>query len=380
MISSLLALFVVAPASSGAQVEPTGPPPPARGWRQVTVAQGVRHPWGLTWLRDGRPLVTSKYGSLHVLNGSRFHEIPLDGMPQVFTEGQGGLMDIALHPDYADNGFIYMTVSTGTQQANRTTLIRGRFDGHRVRNIETLFRVEPDKSQGQHFGSRLLWLPDKTLLMTIGDGGNPPLRIGGMLAREQAQNLRSHLGSVIRLDENGRAPEDNPFRDRNGAKPELWSVGHRNIQGITIDPHGRIWATEHGPRGGDELNLLEKGKNYGWPLVTQGVDYRTGRSIGRETHPDMVDPLVVWIPAHPPSGLVFYTGDKFPHWRGSLFSGGLASEDIRRIALDDNGRVQGQNRLNIGRRVRDVRQGPDGFLYAITDERNGRLLRIEPTN
>lgn len=362
-----------------AQVKPVGPPAAAQGWRAVTLAQGLRYPWGIAWLRDGRPIITSKRGTLHVLTNGRLQHIPLDGLPRVFTGGQGALMDIALHPNYAQNGLIYMTMSTGTQARNRTTLIRGRFDGKRVQNIETLFQVRPDKSDGQHFGSRLLWLPDGTLLMSIGDGGNPPQRVGDRLAREQAQNLGTHHGSILRLTETGQPAANNPLASRHGARPEIWSFGHRNIQGLTRDPQsGRVWAAEHGPFGGDELNLIQGGRNYGWPLVTLGRDYRTKETIGRRSMSGMVDPKTAWVPAHPPSGLAFYTGRHFPNWRGSLFSGGLTSKDIRRIALDGNGSVTGQNRLYIDRRIREVKQGPDGYLYALTDEENGRLLRIEP--
>lgn len=362
-----------------AQPEPTGPSPPATGWRAVTVAEGIRHPWGIAWLPDGRPMITGKYGTLHSLKDGKFVEIPMEGLPQLFTEGQGGLLDIAIHPEKTEPPRVYMTMSTGTKQANRTILVRGVFDGRRVSQIETLFKVEPPKSGGQHFGSRLLWLPDGTLLMSVGDGGNPPLRIGGMLAREQAQNLGSHLGSILRLTEDGKPAPDNPFRDKEGAQPEIWTYGNRNIQGLARDPNsGRVWANEHGPLGGDELNLIQGGRNYGWPLQTFGRDYRTGEPIGRRSVEGMVDPKVVWIPAVAPSGLAFYTGDRFPKWRSSLFSGGLVSLDIRRIMLDGEGNVAGQERLFIGSRVRDVSQGPDGLLYAITDEENGRLLRIEP--
>jgi glucose/arabinose dehydrogenase len=214
--------------------------------------------------------------------------------------------------------------------------------------------------------------------MSVGDGGNPPLRIGGMLAREQAQNLGSHLGSILRLTADGKPAPGNPFRNHKDWWPEIWSYGHRNIQGLTRDSQGRVWATEHGPRGGDELNLVSGGRNHGWPRVTLGRDYKTGDSIGRSSAPGMVGPKAVWTPAHAPSGLMFYTGNRFPQWRGSLFSGGLISEDIRRIMIDGSGNVTGQNRLRIGHRVRTVTQGPDGFIYAITDEEKGRLLRIEP--
>ena len=376
----IVALSVsVTPTLARAQVSPVGPPPPAQGWRAGTVAQGLPHPWGITWLADGRPLVTGKRGTLHVLSQGRFRQIPLDGLPTVFSGGQGGLMDLALHPDYARNGLIYMTLSRGSERQNRTTLIRGTFDGRRVSEIQTLFQVHPTKSGGQHFGSRLLWLPDGTLLMSVGDGGNPPLRVGGMLARQQAQNLGSHLGSILRLTETGQPAPDNPLAVHEGARPEIWSYGHRNIQGLTRDPEsGRVWATEHGPKGGDELNRVQAGRNYGWPLQTFGRDYRTGETIGRTSVPGMIGPIAAWTPAHAPSGLAFYTGSHFPSWRGSLFSGGLVSKDIRRIALDGNGNVLGQNRLYIGHRIRDVKQGPDGYLYALTDEANGRLLRIVP--
>ena len=374
-----LVIFNLSLTPALSQPEPTGTPPAAQAWRPVTVAEGIRHPWGIAWLPDGRPLITGKDGTLYVLNRNRFDAIPLEGLPQVFTEGQGGLLDIALHPKDKKNPRLYMTMSTGTVQQNRTILVRGIFDGRRVHSIETLFQVEPVKSGGQHFGSRILWLPDGTLLMSVGDGGNPPQRVGNMLAREQAQNLGSHLGSILRLTEDGKPAPGNPLAARQGARAEIWTYGHRNVQGLARDPlSGRIWANEHGPRGGDELNLIEGGRNYGWPLQTLGRDYLTRLPIGQKSVEGMTNPKVVWTPAHAPSGLAFYTGDRFPHWRGSLFSGGLVSEDIRRIVLDKDGNVLRQERLSIGSRVRDVKQGPDGFLYAITDEANGRLLRIEP--
>lgn len=367
-------------AGTPGPVEPTSPPPEASGWKAATVAEGVRHPWGLAWLADGRALVTSRDdGTVHIFTGEALEDVPTEALPEVFTAGQGGLLDISLHPDDTEGELrVYMTLSTGTQQANRTVLVRGMFDGQRVHGIRELFRVVPDKSGGQHFGSRLLWLPNGTLLMSVGDGGNPPLRVDGMLAREQARNLRSHLGSVLRLTADGRPAPDNPFVDRSDALPEIWAYGLRNVQGLTRDPRsGRIWATDHGPRGGDELNLLEAGRNYGWPLQTLGRDYRTGQAIGRPSVEGAVDPKVAWIPAHAPSGLAFYTGPQSPDWRGSLFSGGLVAQDVRRIELDGQGNVRQQDRLRIGSRVRDVSQGPDGHLYVLTDEEDGRLLRIE---
>jgi glucose/arabinose dehydrogenase len=351
-------------------------PPKAQGWRAVPVAEGITHPWAMAWLPDGRMLVTSKEGTLHVLNGNRFDQVPLEGLPKVFSSGQGGLLDIAVHPADKDHPRIYLTLSTGTHDANRTTLVQGRFDGKRVHDIKALFQVRPDKSGGQHFGSRLLWLPDGTLLMSIGDGGNPPQRIGSMLAREQAQQLTSHHGSILRLTDAGKPAAGNPLAARPNALPEIWSYGHRNIQGMARDAAGRVWVTEHGPRGGDELNLIEGGLNYGWPLQSYGKDYRTGEPVGKEVVPGMTGPKVAWVPSPAPSGLAYYTGSQFPQWRGSLLSGGLVSMDVRRIMLDKDGRITGQERLDIGKRVRDVRQGPDGHLYVLTDEDNGRLLRI----
>lgn len=364
-------------ASSCAQQEPSDSP--TAGWKTEVVAQGVPRPWGMAWLPDGTLVVTAKEGSLHKVVGSTFEQIPAEGFPEIFSGGQGGLMDVSLHPNFARNRQLYFTASTGTGRANRTTLLRGVYDGKSVRSIETLYQVSPDKSGGAHFGSRLLWLPDGTLLMSIGDGGNPPQRIDDRLAREQAQNPGTPHGSLLRLTEDGKPAAKNPSIAGENALPELWSLGHRNIQGLTRDAgSGRIWATEHGPRGGDELNLVEAGKNYGWPLVTLGRDYRTGLSIGDDQREGFVDPRVVWTPAHAPSGLAFYTGSLFPSWKGSLFSGGLAGQEVRRISLDGEGNVTGQERLAIGRRVRDVRQGPDGHLYLLTDEQDGQLLRIVP--
>ena len=381
MAGAALAFAVFLHVGCGwAQPEATPPPTEATGWRAVTVAQGIQRPWSIAWLSDGRPIITGRPGTLHTLRDGRFEDVEMDEVPDLFVGGQGGLLDIALHPDdlQSEAPRIYMTVSTGTSRANRVSLVRGVLEGDRLRNIVTLFHAVPDKTGGAHFGSRLLWLPDGTLLMSIGDGGNPPRRIGDMLAREQAQNLGSHLGSIVRLTEDGEAPPDNPFLDKEGALPEIWTYGHRNIQGMTIEPEsGRVWANEHGPRGGDELNLIEGGENYGWPEATLGRDYRTGLPIGRDEWDGMRPPVVVWSPAHAPSGLAFYTGDRLGDWQNSLFSGGLAAQDIRRIALDEQGEVVKQGRLVIGRRVRDVKQGPDGHLYAITDEMDGELLRIE---
>lgn len=348
--------------------------------RLVTVVDGLNRPWGMTWLPDGRMLVTEKRGALVAISGTTKAAIPLEGLPEVYDGGQGGLMDIALHPDFARNNFVYFTVSTGTDRANRTTLVRGVFRNNRVTGIRTLWRVSQDKSGGQHFGSRMVWLPDKTLLVSIGDGGNPPASLNGEFIRNNAQKLNSAIGKIVRLTDEGRPAPGNTFARQQGALPEVWSIGHRNIQGLARDPrNGRIYANEHGARGGDELNLVENGKNYGWPLATHSREY-SGREISpNKTLPGMANPILLWTPSKAPSGLAVYTGDRFPAWRGHLFSGGLVTGAVHRVALDSTGtRVTGQELIRVGQRVRDIRQGPDGFLYVLTDERDGRLIRIVP--
>ena len=262
---------VAAPAVY-AQLQTSAAPPAAKGWKTVTVADGLNHPWGMAWLADGRMLVTTKDGSLHILNGKKFDAVPMEGLPAVFTGGQAGLLDISIHPKDKTNPRLYMTLATGTGDANRTTLVQGIFDGKKVHSIKELFRVKDDKSGGQHFGSRLLWLPDGTLLMSIGDGGNAPQKVGDMLARDQAQNVGSHHGAILRLTDAGKPAPGNPLAAKPGALPELWSMGHRNVQGLARDAAGRVWASEHGPRGGDELNLIEGGQNYGWPLQRYGQE------------------------------------------------------------------------------------------------------------
>jgi len=333
----------------------------------------------MAWLADGRMLVTGKAGGLHLLNGSSFQAIPIDGLPRLFTGGQGGLLDIVVHPNdkVGTNTRVYMTMASGTDADNRTVLVQGVFDGRRVTGIKTLFSVRQGKSGGQHFGSRLLFMPDGTLLMSIGDGGNPPQRVGDRLAREQAQNLATHQGKILRVNIDGKPWPGNPLATQAGAMPEIYSYGHRNVQGLALDARsGRVWASEHGARGGDEINPIVGGKNYGWPLQSYTFDYNTGAPIGQKVVAGMEQPIVVWTPSPAPSGLVFYTGKAFPQWRGSLFSGSLAGQDVRRVQLDGEGKVVKQERIPIGKRVRDVRQGPDGHLYVLTDEASGSLLRI----
>lgn len=364
--------------------QPVGEAAEATGWKAVTVTAGLTHPWSLVWLPDGKTmLVTEREGRLRVIENEQLRQAPVRGVPEVLAIGQGGLLDLALHPKFQENRLVYMTFSTGRSGANRTALARGRLsdDLSRLDGLEVLFQVSQTKPGGQHFGSRLLWLPDGTLLMSIGDGGNPPIEVNGRLTRQNAQDLSSHLGKVLRLDENGHPPADNPFAQDGDPQtdPYIWTYGHRNIQGLARHPQtGDIWATEHGSRGGDELNLLEKGKNYGWPEATYSMEYFGPRISEHTTLPGMVDPRVVWTPCIAPSGLAFYTGEEFPHWKDDLLAGGLVLRQIRRIDFQD-GKIVGQTTLQFDHRIRWVQQGPDGRLYALTDETDGRLLRIVPT-
>jgi aldose sugar dehydrogenase len=348
----------------------------------VTVVDGLEHPWGMAWLPDGDLLITERPGRLRrVTSDGDLGPDPIAGVPDLFAAGQGGLLDVALHPDFTTHNWIYFAYSDGTQQANRTQVARARLEGNALSDWEVIFAVNQDKSGGQHFGSRLLWLPDGTLLVAIGDGGNPPLRVAGDLARNQAQNPKNHLGSIVRLNADGSVPADNPFVGSGEADPLIWSLGHRNIQGLALDPDThQIWSTEHGARGGDELNLLQPGANYGWPLVTFSQEYSGGPITSETSQPGMVAPRTYWTPAIAPSGLVVYRGDRYLQWQGQIFVGGLVSQDIRRIEVDNQGAVVNETSIPIGQRVRDVRQGPDGLIYVLTDDANGRLLRLDPAS
>jgi glucose/arabinose dehydrogenase len=351
-----------------------------QGVRKTTVIDGLERPWSVAWLPDGSMLITEKAGRLRSVRKGVLDPTPISGVPEVLTVGQAGLLDVSIHPKFANNRLVYLTYSHGTSEANRTRVARATFDGKALRDLRVIFEVAQTKSDGQHFGSRILWLPDGTMLVAIGDGGNPPVQLNGDLIRKQAQNLRSHLGKIVRLNDDGSAPRDNPLATKASADPVIWSYGHRNIQGLAFDPgKQRVWATEHGSRGGDELNLAEVGKNYGWPIVTHSKEYTGGEISQERSRSGMVDPKVVWTPAIAPSGLAFYSSDRVPAWKGDLFAGGLVSQDVRRIDLDEAGNVRGQQNIPIGQRVRDVRQGPDGLLYVLTDDSNGQLIRLEPS-
>jgi glucose/arabinose dehydrogenase len=351
------------------------------GYALVPVVENLEHPWGLAWLPDGDLLITERPGRLRIVRDGNLDPNPISGVPEVLASGQGGLLDIALHPDFANNRLVYLTYASGDSQRNRTEVARAEFDGTALQDLEVIFSVNREKYDTQHFGSRLVWLPDGTLLVSIGDGGNPPVELDGDLIRKQAQNLKAYLGKIIRINDDGTIPDDNPFASNSEAAPAVWSYGHRNIQGIAYDPQrNQVWASEHGARGGDELNLVQAGKNYGWPLVSYSREYSTGEPVApSQSQPGMVDPKIVWPTTVAPSGLAVYTGEVFPDWQGNLFAGGLRTGHVHRIAVDDSGNATELETIAIDQRVRDVRQGPDGLLYVLTDEGAGQLLRIEPT-
>ncbi|MGD1901210.1 MAG: PQQ-dependent sugar dehydrogenase [Geitlerinemataceae cyanobacterium] len=367
-------------STSGDIAESTAEPSTAQATYTIApVFENLEHPWSMTWLPNGDILITERPGRLRLVRDGELQPDPIPGVPEIFAQGQGGLLDIALHPDFAENNLVYFTYSDGTIDANRTQIARATFDGDRLSNWEVIFQVSQDKPRAQHFGARLTWLPDGTLLAAIGDGGNPPIELDGEFIRQQAQNTASHLGKVIRINDDGSIPADNPLANDPNAAPEVWSYGHRNIQGLAIDPEtGRIWASEHGARGGDEVNRLEAGANYGWPIATHSREYSGGLISPETSIPGAIDPQAIWTPSIAPSGLAVYRGDRFPGWRGNLFAGGLVSGDVRRFEVDDAGDIVSEETIAIGQRVRDVRQGPDGLLYVLTDEDNGQLLRFEP--
>ncbi|MCC5914122.1 MAG: PQQ-dependent sugar dehydrogenase [Balneolaceae bacterium] len=356
----------------------SGDAPEAEGWTSETLLTGLEQPWAMAWLPDGNMVITERPGRLLRINPDLQNPQQISGLPQIYAEGQGGLMDVSLHPNFEENSMIYLTYSSGDEDTNRTTIGRGQLEGTQLVGFEEIFLVSPDKDGDQHFGSRMAWVSDSTFVVAIGDGGNRPQRTEGVLSREHAQKLDSHLGKILRLNDDGSAAEGNPFADEEDAYEEIWTLGHRNIQGLVVDREsGRIWANEHGSRGGDELNLITEGENYGWPEVTYSREYWYTSISDETSKPGMKDPKIVWTPAQAPSGLELYTGDAFPEWQGDLFSGGLQGEQVRRIILDGDS-IIGEESIKIGRRVRDVRQGPDGYLYVLTGHGDGELKRIIP--
>lgn len=380
-------ILLLAPSFASATHISRGPVPEVTGFELQVVADDLFLPWAIDWLPDGTALINEKRGTVRVLREGTLSE-PIDfphavtsGGSGGITRGQGGLLDVAVSPDYAQTSWVYFTYSSGDQRANRTEVARVRFDGENFSDFETIWRNPDDKSRGAHFGSRLLFLPDGTFLVTIGDGGNPPIMFRGEEIRRQAQNKATAFGKVLRLNADGSFPEDNPPFEGESL-PGLWSYGHRNIQGIDFDPEtARIWANEHGASRGDELNLLRPGENYGWPAATHSRNYGSQSAISDATsQPGMIDPKLVWMSTHAPSGLLIYRGDEFPAWDGAILSGGLVTRDVRVIENAPDSASIRERRIPIGQRVRDVRLGPDGGLYILTDDQKGQLLRVVPSS
>jgi glucose/arabinose dehydrogenase len=340
-------------------------------FRVVAVAGPFHHPWSVAFLPDGRMLVTERIGRMRIVRDGRLEAEPVTGLLPVVQHGQGGLMDVALHPDFARNRLVYWSFAARGADGIGTEVARARLVGNRLEGAEVIFRQSPKGTTGRHFGSRIVFDRAGFLYITLGDRGE----------MERAQKPDDHAGSVIRLHDDGRVPADNPFVGRPGWKPEKYTLGNRNIQGAALHPvTGLLWTHEHGPQGGDEINVIRAGVNYGWPVITYGVNYVTGTKIGEGTHkPGMAQPLHVWTRTVAPSGMAFYTGERFPRWKGDLFVGSLRERSLLRLTLDGE-KVVREERLLAGvlGRIRDVRIGPDGFLYLLADEPDSMLVRLEP--
>lgn len=336
-----------------------------------TVASGLENPWGLTFLPDGRMLVTERPGRLRLVEKDGKLSRPINGVPSVAARGQGGLLGIALDPAFAQNRLVYFSFSEPRGGGNGTSVARGRLNeqGAALTGVEVIFRQMPAINSNLHFGSRLVFDRTGALFVTVGER---------FTQRDQAQNPANHLGKIIRIRPDGGTPPDNPKKD--GWAPEIWSIGHRNVQGAALHPDtGQLWTAEHGARGGDEVNTPKAGLNYGWPIITYGVDY-SGAKIGEGTaKPGMEQPLFYWDPSIAPSGAAFYTGSVWPAWKNSFFVGALAGQMLVRLSTEGE-KVTGEERLlsNIGERIRDVIQGPDGFLYLLSDDADGKILRVRP--
>ncbi len=359
-------LLSSAAAPAGAQAAQSEEHP----FRVTTVVSGLANPWGMAFLPNGDVLVTERPGRLRLVRDGKLQPEPVAGTPEVWARGQGGLLDVALHPRFADNQLVYLTYSKPTATGATTALARGRWDGTRLTGLADIFVADASGSRGQHFGSRIVF-----------DGaGHVYVSVGDRNEKTPAQDLGNHIGTIVRLHDDGRVPADNPFVGRQGAKPEIFSYGHRNPQGMALHPAtGELWANEHGARGGDEINRVLAGRNYGWPAITHGVNY-DGKPISPDTaRAGMEQPVIHWTPSIAPSGMAFYTGDRFPRWKGNIFNGAMAGQQLRRVVLDGN-RVTHQETLLEGRaRIRAVKVGPDGAIYLLTDApRDGAMLRIEP--
>ncbi len=346
----------------------------------VTVVDALVQPWSIAFLPGGDTLITERPGRLRIVRQGNLLPQPVDGVPKVAHSSQGGLLEVLPHPNFTSNRLLYLSYSKPDADGKQSTtaVVRGHFENDRLSGVEQLFE---SVSQGRgHFGGKLAFDKNGYLFLTLGDRQVPPQ---GNLEAHPAQDLSNHHGKTVRLHDDGRVPADNPFVNRAGARPEIWSYGHRNVQGLAVHPEtGEVWTNEHGPQGGDELNRIQPGRNYGWPVVGFGVNYRTGLAIHSGTHREgMEQPVHIWVPSIGISGMMIYSGDRFPQWRGNVFVGGMVGQQLARLTLQ-GGRVVNEETLvqQMGR-IRDVRQSPDGYVYLVTDDGDGKptpILRMEP--
>lgn len=343
-----------------------------QAFRVVTLLAGLENPWSMAFLPDGRMLVTERDGRLRLVSQDfKLDPQPVEGLPEVVARGQGGLFDVVLHPDYPNNGWIYWSYNAPGAGGWGTAMARGKLQGKRMTEVQVLFSMLPKTRTAQHFGGRIVFDKSHHVYLTLGDRGE----------KERAQRLEDHAGSVIRLHDDGRVPADNPFSGRAGAKPEKWTLGSRNLQGAALQPGtGVLWTHEHGPQGGDEVNVMHAGRNYGWPVITYGVNYGFGTAIGEGTaKAGLEQPTKVWVPSIGPSGMAFVDSPRFPAWQGNLLVGALRGQMLVRLELRDEAVVR-EERLLEGElgRIRDVRSAPDGFIYLLTDNADRSLVRLEP--
>jgi len=338
--------------------------------RVSPMFKGLASPWSLAFLPNGDMLITEKPGRLRIVRGGTLDPQPIAGVPEVFAVGQGGLLEVAVHPQFATNQFVYLTYSKGKGDQGTTALARGRFDGKALVDVKDILVTDNWNTGGVHFGSKLAFGRDGIVYMTVGERND----------RNRAQNLNSHGGKILRLKDDGTVPPDNPFVGKTDAKPEIFSYGHRNAQAIAVHPDtGQVWNTEHGPQGGDELNVVQAGKNYGWPVITYGREYSGEVISAQPAREGMEQPFTSWTPSPGLSGMVIYTGDKFPGWKGQMILGALAGVGIHRVGFNERGLAGREAMLTtLRQRIRDVRQGPDGLLYLVVDANPGGILKVEP--
>ncbi len=343
----------------------------ASDFRVDTITDGLENPWDMVFLPTGGILVTERTGALRLISSGKLVDAAIGGLPRIKQRGQGGLMGIALHPDFARNQLVYLSYAGRGKGGYSTEVLRARFDGAKLHDVEIIFRARPKVRGGRHFGGCLLFDDEGYLFISLGERGE----------RDDAQDLSSHSGSLIRLIDDGSVPANNPFAEKSDVAPGIYTLGNRNIQGLVLHPVTReVWTHEHGPQGGDEINIMQAGENYGWPVITYGRNYVIGTKIGEGTHkPGMVQPIYKWVPSIAPSGMAFYGGDKFPDWHGDLFVGSLKFGVLVRLEIKGN-EIVTEDRMLEGKygRIRSVVEGPDGYIYLLTDQANGKLLRLMP--